>query len=88
MAHQFFEGYLLKEDGGKLSELLQESATGSAHATFQVVGGTGGIRTASVAKRYPVTSGLIAGTTKTEGRITNLVPAEGSNTSKRLRKGL
>jgi len=56
--------------------------------TYQVVGGTGGARTAAISKRYPVTSGLTAGTTKTEGRIMNLVPTEGSNVSRRYKKGL
>ncbi len=36
--------------------------------------GPGGAGTRIIARRYPVTSGLTAGTTKTEGRQINLVP--------------
>lgn len=49
---------------------------------------TGKKGTRAVASRYPVTSGLTAETTKTEGRKTNLVPTEGTIFRKRFRRGL
>ena len=49
---------------------------------------TGKIRTRGLASRYPVTSGITAETTKTEGRIINLVPSEGSNIPIKDRKNL
>ena len=59
----------------------------SISGTYQVVGGTGGIRTRAIANRYPVTSGLTAGTTSQTGHQENLIPQEGSNVPKRLRRG-
>ncbi len=44
--------------------------------------GPGSIGTKIIAKRYPVTSGLTAGTTKTSGRQMNLVATEGSLVSR------
>tara|TARA_Y100000310_G_scaffold154309_1_gene153871 strand:- start:2028 stop:2204 length:177 start_codon:yes stop_codon:yes gene_type:complete len=38
--------------------------------------------------KWPVVSGLTAGTTKQTGRITNLVPYKGSTVARRLRRGL
>ena len=49
---------------------------------------TGTKGTRAVSKRYPVTSGLTAETTKTEGRKTNLVPQLGSLYAKRKKVGL
>ncbi len=46
--------------------------------------GTGKSGTRFLSKRYPVTSGLTAGTTKQEGRQSNLVP----ETSKLMTKDL
>ena len=40
-----------------------------------------------VKTRYPVTSGLTAETTKQTGRKLNLVPQQGSNYPKRLKRG-
>jgi len=37
----------------------------------------------AIRKSYPVTSGLTAETTKTEGRVINLVPTEGSSIPER-----
>lgn len=48
----------------------------------------GGIGTKEIATRYPVTTGLTAGTTKTEGRQINLVPTNGSLYPRRLKEGL
>jgi hypothetical protein len=53
-----------------------------------VVGATGGKGTRAIAKRYPVTSGLTAGTTKQEGRQKNLVPTDGSFVSRKNKIGL
>lgn len=39
---------------------------------------TGGIGTKDIATRYPVTSGLVAGTTSQTGHQENLIPEEGS----------
>ena len=50
--------------------------------------GTGGSGTRFIKTKYPVVSGLTAGTTKQTGRITNLVPYKGSTVAKRLRKGI
>ena len=52
-----------------------------------VTGDTGGKGTKAIASRYPVTSGLTAGTTKTEGRKINLVPTDCSKVLKRDRTG-
>lgn len=41
-----------------------------------ITGKTGGIKTAAIANRDPVTSGLTGGTQRQEGRVTNLVPQE------------
>jgi len=48
----------------------------------------GGAGTKEIATRYPVTSGLTAGTTKQEGRQLNLVPTDGSKVREEFRKGL
>ena len=37
---------------------------------------------------YPITSGLIAGTTSQTGRTENLIPVEGSTVPKRDRVGI
>ena len=55
---------------------------------YQIVVGTGTKSTRFLANRYPVTSGLTAGTTKTEGRVTALIPSEGSNIPGRNKAGL
>lgn len=47
----------------------------------------GGKGTKEIATRYPVTSGLTAGTTKQTGRITNLIPQK-SFVRKEMQKGL
>ena len=57
----------------------------SLSGTIEV--GTGKKGTRFVSNRYPVTSGLTAGTEKTEGRQINLVPTEGSFVSRRLKSG-
>jgi len=44
--------------------------------------------TREVSTRYPVTSGLTAGSTKTEGRKMNLVPTQGSYIPRRKKVGL
>lgn len=49
---------------------------------------TGGAKTRAVLKRYPVTSGLTAETTKTEGRTINLVYKSGSTFPDRKKKGM
>jgi hypothetical protein len=49
---------------------------------------TGTKGTRAIATRYPVTSGLTAETTKTEGRQINLVPEEGSLVESRHKKGI
>ena len=41
-----------------------------------------------VKRKWPVTSGLIAGTTKQEGRKYNLIPEQGSLVPRRLKIGL
>lgn len=48
----------------------------------------GGIGTRTIATRYPVTSGLVAGTTSQTGHQENLIPEEGSLIAKRLKEGL
>lgn len=58
-------------------------ATGEAEVPSVL--GTMGTR--YIARRWPVTSGLTATSTKQEGRVMNLV-AENSNVKRRLRKGL
>jgi len=50
--------------------------------------GPGGAGTRIVSKRYPVTSGTTAGTTKTEGRKINMIPTEGSIVPRRKKVGL
>jgi len=52
-----------------------------------VTGDTGGKGTKAIANRYPVTSGLTAGTTKQTGRVMNLVP-QASTVSRRRKVGL
>jgi hypothetical protein len=52
-----------------------------------ITGSTGGKGTRAIANRDPPTSGLTAGTTKQEGRISNLVPLT-SNVSRRLARGI
>lgn len=47
--------------------------------------GPGSKGTKIIATRYPVTTGLIAGTTKTSGRQMNLVATEGSFVPRRLK---
>ena len=42
--------------------------------TTITVGSAAGKGEKEIATRYPVTSGLVAGTTKQEGRVSNLVP--------------
>jgi hypothetical protein len=49
---------------------------------------TGTIKTRATAKRYPVTSGLVAETTKTEGRQINLVAERGSLVRRSKKVGL
>jgi hypothetical protein len=49
---------------------------------------TGGSGTKDIATRYPVTSGLTAGTTSQTGHQENLVPQEGSNVPRRLTEGI
>ena len=49
---------------------------------------TGTIKTRATATRYPVTSGLTAETTKTEGRKSNLVAQKGSTVARRRKVGL
>ncbi len=41
-----------------------------------------------IATRYPITDGIIAGTTKQKGRQSNLVPEQGSLVSRKMRIGL
>lgn len=53
-----------------------------------VTGDTGGKGTKAIATRYPVTSGLTAGTTKTAGRQSNLVYTKKSTVADRYKKGL
>lgn len=48
----------------------------------------GGIGTKEIATRYPVTSGLTAGTTSQTGHEENLVPQEGSLVSQREKVGM
>lgn len=48
----------------------------------------GGKGTKEIANRYPVTSGLTAGTTSQTGHVENLVSEEGSLVAKRLKRGL
>ena len=75
MTHQFFEGFLLLENGERLSKedagrILIESAAAPKDR--------GGAKTRFISKRYPAVSGTTAETTITSGRIINMVPAEGS----------
>lgn len=49
---------------------------------------TGGKGTRAIATRYPVTDGIIAETTSQTGHEENLVPEQGTNYPKRLRKGI
>ena len=53
-----------------------------------VKGTTGGKGTRAIATRYPVTSGLTAGTTKAKGRQLNLTAERGSLVRRRMKKGL
>ena len=55
-------------------------------ATVTVGTGTKGTR--FVNKKYPVTEGLIAGTTKLTGKQTNLVPEQGSLVPRRQKEGI
>jgi hypothetical protein len=48
----------------------------------------GTMKTKNIARRWPVTKGLTAGTQSQEGRVSNLVAQEGSFVARRLRKGL
>lgn len=48
----------------------------------------GGIGTKEIATRYPVTRGLISGTTTQTGDIENLIPENGSNVPIRKKEGL
>lgn len=50
--------------------------------------GTGGAGTRFIKRNYPVTEGLIAGTTKLEGKQTNLVPEEDNLVSNKDKVGL
>ena len=50
--------------------------------------GPGGSGTRIINRKYPVTSGLTAGTTKTEGRQINLVAEEADLTKEEENKGL
>lgn len=50
--------------------------------------GPGTSKTRFISKYYPVISGLIAETTKQEGRQVNLVAKKGSLVPKRLKIGL
>ena len=49
---------------------------------------TGEAKTKAVLTRYPVTSGLTAETTRTYDRVMNLVPTQGSNVNRNMKKGL
>lgn len=51
-----------------------------------VISGT--IKTKAVATRYPVVSGTTAETTKTAGRIINIVPTNGSMIARSKKQGL
>jgi hypothetical protein len=44
--------------------------------------------TKEIATRYPVTDGLVAGTTTQTGHEENLIPEEGSNIPRRLTVGI
>jgi hypothetical protein len=46
----------------------------------------GGHATKEIAKRYPVTDGLTAGTTTQEGHQENLIATEGTNVEERYTK--
>jgi len=50
--------------------------------------GTGTTGTKIIRRDWPNTSGLEAGTTKQEGRISNLVPEQGSLVPEKNRKGI
>ena len=50
--------------------------------------GTGGSKTRFIKTDWPIEEGLEAGTTKQEGRQTNLVPERGSKVLKRDKEGL
>ena len=49
---------------------------------------TAGLKQKEIQRRYPVTEGLTAGTTKQEGRTMNLVAEEGSYVPEREKVGL
>ena len=48
----------------------------------------GGRGTKEIATRYPVTSGIVAGTTRQTGHQENLVPEEGSLVPHREKEGI
>jgi hypothetical protein len=50
--------------------------------------GTGTGKTRIVKRKYPIEEGLIAGTTKQEGREENLIPEEKSTILEKDRRGL
>ena len=50
--------------------------------------GTGGIGTRFISNKYPVTSGLEAGTEKQEGRQINLTPQESSTILDNEKEGI
>ena len=50
--------------------------------------GPGGKGTRTIRTSYPHVDGLIAGTTKQTGHITNLVPQLGSKVSRNVRIGM
>ena len=50
--------------------------------------GPGGTGTRIINRDYPYETGLISGTTKQEGRISNLVPVKGSLVKRRVKIGL
>lgn len=51
---------------------------GEINMDGSIIGPTGGIGSRALSKDYPVEEGLIPGTTKTTGRVINLIPSEGS----------
>ena len=79
----------------RISEASDSNPTDVSDATFTVTieaAGTGidptkTKGTAEIATRYPVTSGLIAKTTKQKGRQSNLVPEQGSIYARRKKIG-
>ena len=50
-----------------------------------IVGQTGGIKSRAIKRRDPVAQGLIAGTTRQEGRTTNLIPQVSSLLKRRFK---